>query len=567
MTAFVEEQEGPRTLIDDLLAEQQVLTAVERFARKHERDALPAQSRYYRDLIPLTKPGIGEQYAFAVDLDACTGCKACVSACHSLNGLDDDETWRDTGLLHGGSVEEPWQQTITTACHHCVEPACMLGCPVKAYEKDAETGIVRHLDDQCIGCQYCVLKCPYDVPKYSEKRGIVRKCDMCHGRLSAGEAPACVQACPSGAITIRIAQTGEVTQAAAPGVRLLPGAFDSSYTKPTTLYTSRRAMPANARPGDNAALRLEHAHGPLIGMLVLTQIAAGLFVGAAALAFGDAAAFGAAQAPLATAAFTILNLGLSVSVLHLGRPLGAWRAFLGLRTSWMSREILAFSIFAAAGAAFTGASLWKVLAPMLPMLSFVERFMSPAQFAAPLAGVTAALGLLGVFCSAMIYVDTRRAFWNRELTFTKFFGTTLLLGSAGTAAVLGWTGVLTGVPLAGSVTVIAVVATFLRTALFGWEFQDLHRTLRDESDANHRSALIVWKLRRPLVVARIGLFIGATLSAILAVTGAGWSAAIYATLAFLLTLSSQLIERYFFFTAVVAPRMPGPLSSATPMHA
>ena len=56
-----------------------------------------------------------------------------------------------------------------------------------AYDKDPETGIVRHLDDQCIGCQYCVLKCPYDVPKYSERLGIVRKCDMCVGRLRAGE--------------------------------------------------------------------------------------------------------------------------------------------------------------------------------------------------------------------------------------------------------------------------------------------------------------------------------------------------------------------------------------------
>ncbi len=560
------EESAPRTLIDELLAEQQSLTAVERFSRQHERDALPAQSRYYRDLIPLSKPGRGEQYAFAVDLDICTGCKACVSACHSLNGLDDDETWRDIGLLHGGSVEEPWQQTVTTACHHCLEPACLEGCPVRAYEKDAETGIVRHLDDQCIGCQYCVLKCPYDVPKYSTKRGIVRKCDMCHSRLAVGEAPACVQACPSGAITIRIAQTGEVPDASEPGVRLLPGAFDSSYTKPTTLYTTHRVMPANARPGDSAALRLEHAHAPLIGMLVLTQVAAGLLVCAAALAIGDAAAFRAAQAPLAAAAFAILNLGLAVSVLHLGRPLGAWRAFLGLRTSWMSREILAFSIFAGAAAAFTGAAWWKTLAGLLSPLGVVERFIQPAQFSAPLAIAAAVLGLLGVWCSAMIYVDTRRVFWNRELTFTKFFGTALLLGTAGTAALLGWVATFSGGPLSEAIQTFAILATFIRTALFGWEFQNFHTALRDEHAATHRSALAVWKLGRPLLFGRLGLFVGSTLFGALAITGTGAIGTACATISFLLTLSSQLIERYFFFTAVIAPRMPGPLAP-NPLHA
>src|SRR5678810_610829 len=138
MKAF--EETEVRTLIDDLLAEQQRLTAVERFARKHDRDALPSQSRYYRDLIPLSKPTAGEQYAFAVDLDICTGCKACVSACHSLNGLEEHEVWRNVGLLHGGSVDHPYQQTITTACHHCLEPGCMEGCPVVAYEKDEQTG-------------------------------------------------------------------------------------------------------------------------------------------------------------------------------------------------------------------------------------------------------------------------------------------------------------------------------------------------------------------------------------------------------------------------------------------
>src|SRR5262245_10390746 len=142
----------PKTLIDELLAQQKSLTAVARFAEVHEQDALPAQSRYYRDLIPLNKPAAGQQYAFEVDLDKCSGCKACVTACHSLNGLDEGEVWRSVGVLHGTKSEEAFQRNVTTACHHCVEPGCLEGCPVLAYEKDSVTGIVKHLDDQCIGC-------------------------------------------------------------------------------------------------------------------------------------------------------------------------------------------------------------------------------------------------------------------------------------------------------------------------------------------------------------------------------------------------------------------------------
>src|SRR6188472_4200603 len=100
----------PLSLVDAYLARQRDLTAVERFASYHaaaEADALaaPAQAKYYRDLIPLTAPGPGQQYAFEVDLDACSGCKACVVACRTLNGLDDDETWRGVGLLVGGTPQ------------------------------------------------------------------------------------------------------------------------------------------------------------------------------------------------------------------------------------------------------------------------------------------------------------------------------------------------------------------------------------------------------------------------------------------------------------------------------
>ena len=207
--------EQPGTLIDALLAEQRTLTAVEKFSQLHQRHQTPLLETHYRDLIPISAPRPGEQYAFEVDLDKCSGCKACVSACHSLNGLDDGEAWRKVGALFGkrlvpkpprGNRVVPIQQTVTTACHHCVEPACLEGCPVLAYDKDPATGIVRHLSDQCIGCTYCVMKCPYEVPQYSAQRGIVRKCDMCHDRLAVGEAPACVQACPSEAIRITLTQ-------------------------------------------------------------------------------------------------------------------------------------------------------------------------------------------------------------------------------------------------------------------------------------------------------------------------------------------------------------------------
>jgi len=211
-------------LLEAELRNARQLTAVERFSQ-HEHDGFGR----YADLLPATPPGPGQQYAFLVDLDACTGCKACVTGCHSLNGLDagSGEVWRGVGNL--GS------QPVTTACHHCADPACLKGCPAEAYEKDAVTGAVVHLDDACIGCSYCTMTCPYEVPSFSDRLGIVRKCDLCHGRLSAGEAPACVQACPTEAIRIQVVDVA--TAGAAFGLLAGP---DPSLTRPTTTYTSRR---------------------------------------------------------------------------------------------------------------------------------------------------------------------------------------------------------------------------------------------------------------------------------------------------------------------------------------
>ena len=518
-----------RTLIDDLLAEQQQLTAVENFARRHENSELPAQARYYRDLIPLEKPRIGEQYAFAVDLDACTGCKACVSACHSLNGLDEDEVWRNVGLLHGGTEAEPYQQIVTTACHHCVDPACLSGCPVLAYEKDAETGIVRHLDDQCIGCQYCVLKCPYDVPKYSARRGIVRKCDMCHERLVAGEAPACVQACPSGAISIRLVTKGDIERiCAAPGEQMLPGAFESSYTKPTTAYTSRQPIPANARGADSNYARLEPAHWPLVWMLVLTQWAAGLFLSIWLGAMFEPQVFAASRIPIAATGFVALLSGLGASFFHLGRPLGAWRAFLGFRRSWMSREIVCLCLFALA----TSASI--------------------ACRSASLTAATAFLGLLSVFCSAMIYIDTRRPAWRSSLTFTRFFGTTLLLGSVGAACILSNLALNRMSQFKSGLDLATWSAIIIRSVLFGWETRN---NLRSPQPTNVIGKMTLINSINAFNLFNL-LFALSTISGLLAISSVGPSVTLSALFSFVFTFTSQIIERYFFFTTSTAPRMP-----------
>jgi len=87
----------PLLSVDALLSEQQTLTAVERFSSLHDAGEVPEKHKIYSELLPLSKPGVGQQYAFEVDLDACTGCKACVAGCHTMNGLDEGETWRGVG--------------------------------------------------------------------------------------------------------------------------------------------------------------------------------------------------------------------------------------------------------------------------------------------------------------------------------------------------------------------------------------------------------------------------------------------------------------------------------------
>ncbi|HLP75646.1 MAG TPA: DmsC/YnfH family molybdoenzyme membrane anchor subunit, partial [Candidatus Paceibacterota bacterium] len=509
------------------LAEQSRLTAVEKFSQRHCRDALPAQAKFYRDLIPLNKPKAGEQYAFEVNLDKCSGCKACVSACHSLNGLDDGEAWREVGLLFSDDHRQPFQQNITAACHHCENPACLSGCPVLAYDKDGATGIVRHLDDQCIGCQYCVMKCPYEVPKYSASRGIVRKCDMCTNRLAVNEAPACVQACPHEAIRITLVETKVVLN----GIRephaatQLPFAPDPAITFPTTRYVSKLPLPDRLLAADHAQVRPSKSHLPLVFMLVLTQLSVGASV--SSMLLGDAKRL-ALSAPVMGA------FALGIASFHLGKPLKAWRAFLGWRRSWFSREIIVFSAYMPLAAVYA-ATFW-----IEPLIGLQK----------PLAIAAAITGVLGVVCSAMIYADTHRDFWNAPRAFGKFFGTTLLLGAAATLAVVG------NRPEIAALVLIATIAKLASE-------HRIFRHLVDEetprlSPLNKTARLLAGQLG---LVARlriaVGLFGGVALPISLLVKetpGLEW-------IVLAGCIAGELLERFLFFTAVAPRKMPGGIAA------
>jgi formate dehydrogenase iron-sulfur subunit len=544
-------------LVNQLLDVQRSLTVVERFAHQHEDDALPAQARYYEDLIPLTTPGPGEQYSFQVDLDKCTGCKACVTACHTLNGLDADELWRTVGLLHGGTPDNPTQQTVTSSCHHCVDPACMNGCPVNAYEKDPITGIVKHLDDQCFGCQYCTLMCPYDAPKFNPERGIVRKCDMCSDRLSHGEAPACVQACPNEAIAIRIIEQAEAIQTSEAGV-FLPSAPAPEHTVPTTTYKTKRPLPRNLLPADFYAVRAEHPHLPLVGLLTLSQLAVGV-----TLVKGFIEKLTGEPAPAATQltvmAALLTGAALAVGVFHLGRPWLAWRSILNLRSSWFSREALMFGIFA--GVVVLHAAV--VVALSLPYNQYIPEPLHPrlAAIVPPLQDAATVVGVLAVFCSVMVYVVTKRPQWSGMRTTLAFFGTTVLLGLA---AVLALTSsnvsALDGASQRALHTLLEalIAAAVIKLAYEG----ELLRHVRERQHTiEKRMAIVMLRdLRWPTGLRFVMGFLGGIIIPSLVHSSRVPSA--NATLLWVglgLCITAELAERYLFFRAAPASRMPGGL--------
>ncbi|QDT68828.1 Anaerobic dimethyl sulfoxide reductase chain B [Planctomycetes bacterium MalM25] len=542
--------EEPAELLRALLEESRELTAVERFAKQHDESGVPAQAKYYRDLIPAGPPGAGEQYAFDVDLDACSGCKACVSACHHLNGLDTEETWRSVGQLYGpGSFGKndtlPVIQHVTTACHHCVDPGCLAGCPTNAYEKDPITGVVRHLDDQCFGCQYCTMACPYEVPQYSESKGIVRKCDMCHDRLAAGEAPACVQACPNQAIRISVVNVAESVSRTGKGL-FLPETPPAQLTNPTTVYRTQRGLPPNSVAADADHAAPQHAHAPLVAMLVLTQMSVGAVAVGALMRW-----FGAESSAAATIVLGALagQAGLAVAPLHLGRPHLAFRAVLGWRHSWLSREAILFGVYAAFSIGAASFAALPYVSDWLPgpILSLVETFL-PTALQTPAEVLAILSGAVAVFCSAKIYMFTGRRFWLGHRTLAKFGLTPLVLGLATGAACSAVLGGESTALLAGGLFATLAAKLVYEASLLISHPGDLEKTARIQQTALRNAS-----------ITRFGMgILGIALAGpLMSGLSGGAVSAILSVLMLGAVLVGELAERWLYFGSVVPLKMPG----------
>jgi formate dehydrogenase iron-sulfur subunit len=152
-----------------------------------------------------------------VDIDLCIGCKACEVACKEWNDLPVDETENfgsyqshkdltaaSWDLMRFNEVELDGGDLAwlirKDSCMHCAEPGCLLACPAPGAIVQYENGIVDFDQQNCIGCQYCVAGCPFDIPRFDPESKKVYKCTLCIDRVSNGLEPACVKACPTGSI-------------------------------------------------------------------------------------------------------------------------------------------------------------------------------------------------------------------------------------------------------------------------------------------------------------------------------------------------------------------------------
>ena len=138
---------------------------------------------------------VPDDMEFFIDPNRCIGCRACVQACGEC------DTHRGYPMIHLEYVDRAHStQTVPVVCMHCESPTCAEVCPADAIKKEEDGVVLSARKPRCVGCNNCVLACPFGVPKMESQFDLMMKCDMCYDRTSVGRKPMCASVCPSGAL-------------------------------------------------------------------------------------------------------------------------------------------------------------------------------------------------------------------------------------------------------------------------------------------------------------------------------------------------------------------------------
>ncbi|HOZ13868.1 MAG TPA: dimethyl sulfoxide reductase anchor subunit [Tenuifilaceae bacterium] len=282
-----------------------------------------------------------ESKGFIFDYSKCVACHACLVACYNENHTQPPISWRQVQSYNKLKVPLYGFINLSIACNHCKDAPCLKACPAKAYHKDSLTGAIFHTADKCIGCTYCTWACPFDAPNYSAAKGVVEKCNFCNDRLKAGAIPACTNACPTGALSFGSIEVSEIV--VAPGMSNKPTSPRANFLN-SDVVNSKPQMDLGASGFNSSQVPITDVKPKINAIkewpLVIFTLLSSLLVGWIVFLL-----FNPSSTNYGYYFIGLGLLGMGLSSLHLGKPFRAYRSIFNIKTSWLSREILFYSLF------------------------------------------------------------------------------------------------------------------------------------------------------------------------------------------------------------------------------
>jgi anaerobic dimethyl sulfoxide reductase subunit B (iron-sulfur subunit) len=275
------------------------------------------------------------QKGFIFNYDKCVNCSSCNAACV----LENEWTIQPRNIyIYNVEIFPLLPHTnFSLACNHCEKPVCLEGCPASSIYREALTGAVIVDEKKCIGCKYCQWNCPYDAPKFDKHKQTIGKCDLCYTLLIDNGLPACVNACPTGALNF--------DDISGPHEENAPPWFPDKRLKPAIrLIGSKSRFPLRIIPENKSEVQFpvsvekeKNIKGEwslvafsFLTLLSVSEILTSLIRGVF---------------PYKILFLSLIILAGLSSLFHLGKISRAWRSVSNIKSSPLSREIALFILY------------------------------------------------------------------------------------------------------------------------------------------------------------------------------------------------------------------------------